>query len=125
MSSDFLKARLYSFAVLVLLLAAVVTAWPGIPAFAFVDRGRILSTTLPNGLEVLVREEPEQKVAELQVWVGVGSRDEPAGTCRCGRTSTSLPVATSTPTPPRSRRSTTSPSHPNITERLWISWRMR
>jgi len=49
------------------------------PASAFVDRGEVVSRTLPNGLEVLVREEPAQKVVELQVWVGVGSRDEPAG----------------------------------------------
>jgi zinc protease len=49
------------------------------PAAAFVDRGEVVSQTLPNGLEVLVREEPAQKVAELQVWVGVGSRDEPKG----------------------------------------------
>ncbi len=49
------------------------------PACAFVDRGEVVSRTLPNGLEVLVREEPAQKVTELQVWVGVGSRDEPKG----------------------------------------------
>jgi len=49
------------------------------PAAAFVDRGEVLSRTLPNGMEVLVREEPDQKVVELQVWVGVGSRDEPEG----------------------------------------------
>jgi len=30
-------------------------------------------------MEVLVREDPAQAVVELQVWVGVGSRDEPAG----------------------------------------------
>jgi len=48
-------------------------------AFAFVDRGEVVSRTLPNGLEVLVREEPAQKVVEVQVWVGVGSRDEPIG----------------------------------------------
>jgi len=48
-------------------------------AFAFVDRGEVVTRTLPNGLEVLVREEPAQKVVELQVWVGVGSRDEPKG----------------------------------------------
>jgi len=49
------------------------------PALAFVDRGEIKSMILPNGLEVFVQEEPAQKVAELQVWVGVGSRDEPVG----------------------------------------------
>jgi len=48
-------------------------------ADAFVDRGEVVSRTLPNGMEVLVREEPSQKVVELQVWVGVGSRDEPRG----------------------------------------------
>ena len=48
-------------------------------AFAFVDRGEVVTHTLPNGLEVLVREEPAQKVVELQVWVGAGSRDEPKG----------------------------------------------
>ena len=48
-------------------------------AHAFVDRGQTVSRTLPNGLEVLVREEPAQKVVELQVWVDVGSRDEPLG----------------------------------------------
>ena len=48
-------------------------------AEAFVDRGEVMSRTLPNGMEVLVREEPSHKVVELQVWVGVGSRDEPEG----------------------------------------------
>ena len=48
-------------------------------ATAFVDYGQIVSRTLPNGMEVLVREDPAQAVVELQVWVGVGSRDEPAG----------------------------------------------
>ena len=48
-------------------------------ANAFVDRGEVVTRTLPNGLEVLVREEPAQKVVELQVWVGAGSRDEPKG----------------------------------------------
>ncbi len=48
-------------------------------ALAFVDRGEVVTRTLPNGLEVLVREEPAQKVVEIQIWVGVGSRDEPTG----------------------------------------------
>ena len=43
------------------------------------DRGEVISETLPNGLEVFVREEPGQRVVELQVWVGVGGRDEPEG----------------------------------------------
>ncbi len=49
------------------------------PAAAFIDRGEVVSRTLPNGLTVLVREESAQKVVELQAWVGAGSRDEPAG----------------------------------------------
>lgn len=48
-------------------------------AAAFVDRGEVVSKTLPNGLEVIVREDQRQKVVELQVWVGAGSRDEPRG----------------------------------------------
>lgn len=51
----------------------------GQPAGAFVDRSQVVTRTLPNGLEVLVKEDPGQEVVELQVWVGVGSRDEPAG----------------------------------------------
>ncbi len=50
---------------------------PGVSAF--VDRGEIITRILPNGLEVLVREDPAQSVVELQIWVGVGSRDEPVG----------------------------------------------
>jgi zinc protease len=48
-------------------------------AAAFVDHGEIATRTLPNGLEVLVREDPAQSVVEVQIWVGVGSRDEPEG----------------------------------------------
>lgn len=48
-------------------------------AAAFVDRGQTLSRTLPNGMEVLVREEPAFQVVEVQIWVGAGSRDEPRG----------------------------------------------
>ena len=48
-------------------------------ATAFVDRSETISHTLPNGMEVLVREEPALQVVEIQVWVGAGSRDEPAG----------------------------------------------
>jgi len=50
---------------------------PGVTAF--VDHGEIATRTLPNGLEVLVREDPAQSVVEVQIWVGVGSRDEPVG----------------------------------------------
>lgn len=60
-----------------LILSLLVVLVP--EAGAFVDRGEVVSRTLPNGLEVLVREEPAQKVVEVQVWIGVGSRDEPAG----------------------------------------------
>ncbi|MFV2080678.1 MAG: M16 family metallopeptidase [bacterium] len=49
------------------------------PAYAFIERGEVVARTLPNGLEVLVREDPAQSVVGLQVWVGVGSRDEPKG----------------------------------------------
>ncbi|MBN2720833.1 MAG: insulinase family protein, partial [Proteobacteria bacterium] len=48
-------------------------------AAAFVDRGQTLSRVLPNGMEVLVREEPAFQVVEVQIWVGAGSRDEPPG----------------------------------------------
>ncbi len=48
-------------------------------AAAFVDHGEIATRTLPNGLEVLVREDPAQSVVEVQIWVGAGSRDEPDG----------------------------------------------
>ncbi len=60
-----------------LILSLLVVLVP--EAGAFVDRGEVVTSTLPNGLEVVVREEPSQKVVEVQVWVGVGSRDEPAG----------------------------------------------
>lgn len=65
----------------VLLLAAVSCQLflAALPAMAFVDRSEVLSRTLPNGFEVLVKEDLDQKVVELQVWVGVGSRDEPEG----------------------------------------------
>jgi zinc protease len=71
----------YRFVLTSFLTAVVITsvAWSSSPALAFVDHGKVVSRTLPNGLEVLVREEPAQKVVELQVWVGVGSRDEPDG----------------------------------------------
>ena len=48
-------------------------------AAAFVDRGQTLSRMLPNGMEVLIREEPAFQVVEVQIWVGAGSRDEPRG----------------------------------------------
>ncbi|UCF89084.1 MAG: insulinase family protein, partial [bacterium] len=67
--------RFFLFPLSLLLLSV----FPLSTASAFVDRGEVVSRTLPNGLEVLVREEPTQKVVELQVWVGVGSRDEPGG----------------------------------------------
>ncbi len=60
-------------ALLVLLLLGTGTA----PAF--IDRGGVVARSLPGGLTVLVREEPAQKVVELQAWVGVGSKHEPAG----------------------------------------------
>ena len=65
----------------IVLAAAMVAALlcSGSPVEGFVDRGETISQTLPNGFEVLVREEPGQNVAELQIWVGAGSRDEPAG----------------------------------------------
>lgn len=50
-----------------------------LPSNAFVERGEVVSRTLPNGLEVYVREDPAQEVVEVQAWVGVGSRDEPEG----------------------------------------------
>ena len=53
--------------------------FPYSTAHAFVDRGEVVSKTLPNGLGVIVREDQRQKVVEIQVWVGVGSRDEPRG----------------------------------------------
>ena len=72
-------ARKQTFCLLVLAFLAAVILWPDSPAVAFIDRGEVVSRMLSNGLEVLVREEPGQEVAEFQVWVGVGSRDEPAG----------------------------------------------
>ncbi len=72
------EKNLSRFVILAAVLAAALL-WSGFPAAAFVDRGETVSQTLPNGFEVLIREEPAQNVAELQIWVGAGSRDEPAG----------------------------------------------
>ncbi|MDF1535390.1 MAG: pitrilysin family protein [bacterium] len=73
------RSRRHSLVCLCFLLFLHTFLFPLSTSFAFVDRGETLSRTLPNGFEVLVREEPTQKVVELQVWVGVGSRDEPEG----------------------------------------------
>lgn len=40
---------------------------------------RVVETTLPNGLTVLILEEPKAPVVTIQVWYKVGSRNEPAG----------------------------------------------
>jgi zinc protease len=79
MPSKPLKKHSVKSLILFLVLLILTAVWPLSPVFAFVDRGEVVAETLPNGLEVLVREEPGQKVVELQVWVGVGGRDEPAG----------------------------------------------
>ncbi|NOY86063.1 MAG: insulinase family protein [Deltaproteobacteria bacterium] len=68
------NGAVFSFSLIIFLSSIFI---PG--AAAFVDRSEIVSRTLPNGLEVLVREDPGQTVAELQVWVGAGGRDEPKG----------------------------------------------
>ncbi len=49
------------------------------PAPAFVERSEAVTFDLPGGMPVTVREEPALSVAELQVWVKVGGRDEPQG----------------------------------------------
>ncbi len=64
---------------IVLLLIFTFMLIPLSSSHAFVERGGVVSRTLPNGLEVLVREDPAQEVVEVQAWVGVGSRDEPGG----------------------------------------------
>jgi zinc protease len=40
---------------------------------------RVLETVLPNGLKVLLVEEPKAPVVTIQVWYKVGSRNEPIG----------------------------------------------
>jgi zinc protease len=40
---------------------------------------RVFETTLANGLKVLILEEPKAPVATVQVWYGVGARNEPIG----------------------------------------------
>jgi zinc protease len=70
----------YLFRILLFLFIVLSTfALPFSSAHAFVDRGEVVSKTFPNGLEVIIREDQRQNVVELQVWVGVGSRDEPRG----------------------------------------------
>ena len=61
------------------LLIPIIAILLATPSDAFIERGEVVTRTLPNGLEVLVREDPAQSVVELQVWVGAGSRDEPEG----------------------------------------------
>lgn len=41
--------------------------------------GRVFETVLPNGLKVLLVEEPKAPVVTIQVWYKVGSRNEPIG----------------------------------------------
>jgi len=40
---------------------------------------RVLETVLPNGLKVLLVEEPKAPVVTIQMWYKVGSRNEPIG----------------------------------------------
>lgn len=40
---------------------------------------RVFEATLPNGLKVLLVEEPKAPVVTIQVWYKVGSRNEPVG----------------------------------------------
>jgi len=40
---------------------------------------RVFETVLPNGLKVLLVEEPKAPVVTIQVWYKVGSRNEPIG----------------------------------------------
>ncbi|MEW6348122.1 MAG: pitrilysin family protein [Thermodesulfobacteriota bacterium] len=46
------------------------------PMDAYAIDGNITNFTLPNGLEVLVKEDHARKVTALQIWVKVGSADE-------------------------------------------------
>ncbi len=47
------------------------------PAASLADR--VFETTLPNGLKVLLAEEPKAPVVTIQVWYKAGSRNEPIG----------------------------------------------
>jgi zinc protease len=49
------------------------------PAWAASLTDRVFETVLPNGLKVLLVEEPKAPVVTIQVWYKVGSRNEPIG----------------------------------------------
>jgi zinc protease len=49
------------------------------PAWAASLTERVFETVLPNGLRVLLVEEPKAPVVTIQVWYRVGSRNEPIG----------------------------------------------
>ena len=65
----------YTFGVASLLLAAALLLLPALPARA----AEVLSTTLDNGLRVLLLEDHRSPVVAFQVWYRVGSRNEARG----------------------------------------------
>jgi len=71
-----LRLRLARAGLLLGLLLGLVLA-PLAQAGTLADR--VFETTLPNGLKVLILEEPKAPVGTVQIWYKVGSRNEPAG----------------------------------------------
>lgn len=61
--------------------AGILLVWLAlaIPAAAGTIWDRVVETTLPNGLKVLLVEEPKSPVVSVQVWYRVGARNEPLG----------------------------------------------
>jgi zinc protease len=49
------------------------------PAAAGTIWDRVTETTLPNGLKVLLVEEPKAPVVTVQIWYKAGARNEPLG----------------------------------------------
>ena len=53
--------------------------WLAAPAMAGTIWDRVTETTLPNGLKVLLVEEPKAPVVTVQIWYKAGARNEPLG----------------------------------------------
>ena len=59
--------------------AALVVLWLALPALGASLADRVFETVLPNGLKLLLVEEPKAPVVTIQVWYKVGSRNEAMG----------------------------------------------
>jgi len=57
---------------------ALCLAWAA-PAAAGTIWDRVTETVLPNGLKVLLIEEPKAPVVTVQIWYKAGARNEPLG----------------------------------------------